>query len=216
MKLTPTQNVAIDLMILGYDKETKSVKVYTPKRIVNPDKDKPALPGILLRPYETINNAVNRTLKTKTPLIAETYTIQELPARTNPNRDVRGHVISIPSIILLDSYNDFDNNWSIFEPNLSLCFDHFDMVTSAYHILKNNWDTHPLPLRLLGNHTTLEEAKNLLSHFNPSYKKVLPSNLRKMSFVETFLEETDEYAKLDKKGRPPKLYKIKPIKDLNQ
>ena len=216
MKLTPTQNVAVDLVILGYDKETESVKVYTPKRTVSPDKDKPALPGILLKPYETISDAVNRTLSTKTPFINETYTIQELPARINPDRDIRGHVISIPSIVLLESYDNFDNNWSTFNPNLSLCFDHSDMVTSAYYILKNNWDTHPLPLRLLSDHTTLEETKNLLSHFDPSYKKVLPSNLRKMSFVETFLEETDKYAKLDKKGRPPKLYKIKPIKGLNQ
>lgn len=49
------------------------------------------------------------------------------------------------------------------------------MVNLAHHILANNWDKHPLPLLLAGDRITLEEARDILAHFQPYYEKVLPS-----------------------------------------
>ena len=101
MKLTPTQNLAVDLLIIAYDRVNRAVKLYTPKREVEPAKSQPALPGVLLQEGEHISSAVKRTLDEKTNIDNLSYTLQELPARTNPFRDGRGHVVSIPTLVLL-------------------------------------------------------------------------------------------------------------------
>lgn len=209
MELTQTQNLAVDLLLLAFDRENHTIKLYTPKREVEPAVGVRALPGVLVKYGEHLSSAVKRTLDEKTPLKTLTYHLQELPARTNPERDERGHVVSIPILVLLPDYQNFNDDWSTFTPNMNLAFDHAEMVNLAYKVLKNNWDKHPLPLLLAGEKTTLEEAKDILVHFQPYYSKVLPSNLRQMTFVDKFLQETDESEKNEQKGRPKKLYRVK-------
>lgn len=209
MELTQTQNLAVDLLLLAFDRENHTIKLYTPKREVEPAVGVRALPGVLVKYGEHLSSAVKRTLDEKTPLKTLTYHLQELPARTNPERDERGHVVSIPILVLLPDYQNFNDDWSTFTPNMDLAFDHAEMVNLAYKVLKNNWDKHPLPLLLAGEKTTLEEAKDILVHFQPYYSKVLPSNLRQMTFVDKFLQETDESEKNEQKGRPKKLYRVK-------
>lgn len=205
MQLTPTQNLAIDLLILAFDRSDNSVKIFTPTR---EDSNKKALPGVLLKTNESISEAVKRTIDTKTILSDLKYRLQELPAQTNPNRDPRGHVVSIPILIFLMEPFALSENWSNFEPDLELDFDHTRMVNIAFNILAQNWDKHPLPLLLTGNTTTLEETRDLLAHFQPYYTKTLPSNLRQMSFVQNFLKETNSFMATTKKGRPPRAYKV--------
>ena len=205
MQLNPTQNLAVDLLILTFDRSDNIVKIFTPTR---EDSKKKALPGVLLRPNESISDAVKRTIDTKTILSGLKYRLQELPAQTNPNRDPRGHVVSVPILIFLMEPFALSENWSIFEPDLELDFDHTRMVNIAFNILAQNWDKHPLPLLLTGNTTTLEETRDLLAHFQPYYTKTLPSNLRQMSFVQNFLKETNSIMATTKKGRPPRAYKV--------
>lgn len=205
MQLNPTQNLAVDLLILSFDRSNNGVKIFTPTR---EDYNKKALPGVLLKPNESISDAVQRTLETKTEFSKLNYRLQELPAQTDPNRDPRGHVISVPILVFLTEPTTLDTNWSNFEPNLELDFDHSEMVNKAFNILANNWDKHPLPLLLTGNSTTLEETRDLLAHFQPYYVKTLPSNLRQMAFVQQFLKETDSFMASNKKGRPPRCYKV--------
>jgi mutT/nudix family hydrolase len=205
MQLNPTQNLAVDLLILSFDRENNSVKIFTPTR---EDSNKKALPGVLLKTNESISEAVKRTIDTKTILSDLKYRLQELPAQTNPNRDPRGHVVSIPILIFLMEPFALSENWSNFEPDLELDFDHTRMVNIAFNILAQNWDKHPLPLLLTGNTTTLEETRDLLAHFQPYYTKTLPSNLRQMSFVQNFLKETNSFMETNKKGRPPRAYKV--------
>lgn len=205
MKLTPTQNLAVDLLILTFDRENNSVKIFTPTR---EDSNKKALPGVLLKTNESISEAVKRTIDTKTILSGLKYRLQELPAQTNPNRDPRGHVVSVPILVFLMEPLDIKDDWSNFEPDLELDFDHTEMVNIAFNILAQNWDRHPLPLLLAGENITLEETRDLLAHFQPYYAKTLPSNLRQMSFVQNFLKETDTFMETTKKGRPPRCYEI--------
>ena len=205
MQLNPTQNLAVDLLILAFDRENNTVKIFTPTR---EDSNKKALPGVLLKPNESISDAVQRTLETKTEFSNLNYRLQELPAQTNPSRDPRGHVVSVPILVLLMEPTIVDSNWSNFEPDLELDFDHTEMVNIAFSILANNWDKHPLPLLLADENITLEETRDLLAHFQPYYSKTLPSNLRQMAFVQTFLQETDSFMASNKKGRPPRCYKV--------
>lgn len=205
MQLNPTQNLAVDLLILAFDRENNSVKIFTPTR---EDSNKKALPGVLLKTNESISDAVQRTLETKTKFSNLKYQLQELPAQTNPTRDPRGHVVSVPILVLLMEPTNVDSNWSNFEPDLELDFDHTEMVNKAFKILANNWDKHPLPLLLTGNTTTLEETRDLLAHFQPYYVKTLPSNLRQMAFVQNFLKETNSFRASIKKGRPPRCYEV--------
>lgn len=205
MQLTPTQNLAIDLLILAFDRENNNVKIFTPTR---EDSNKKALPGVLLKPNESISDAVKRTIDTKTILSGLKYRLQELPAQTDPNRDPRGHVISVPILVFMMEPININKYWSNFEPDLELDFDHTRMVNIAFNILAQNWDKHPLPLLLLGKNTTLEETRDLLAHFQPYYVKTLPSNLRQMAFVQQFLKETESFMASNKKGRPPRCYKV--------
>lgn len=103
---------------------------------------------------------------------------------------------------------NLDTNWSNFEPDLELDFDHSEMVNKAFKILANNWNKHPLPLLLAGENITLEETRDLLAHLQPYYSKTLPSNLRQMDFVQNFLKETNSFMASNKKGRPPRCYKV--------
>lgn len=205
MQLNPTQNLAVDLLILSFDRENNSVKIFTPTR---EDSNKKALPGVLLKTNESISEAVKRTIDTKTILSDLKYRLQELPAQTNPNRDPRGHVISVPILVFMTEHVNTYENWSNFEPELELDFDHTSMVNIAFNILAQNWDKHPLPLLLAGENITLEETRDLLAHFQPYYAKTLPSNLRQMTFVQNFLKETNSFMATTKKGRPPRAYKV--------
>lgn len=205
MQLNPKQNLAVDLLILSFDREINSVKIFTPTR---EDSNKKALPGVLLKTNESISKAVKRTIDTKTILSDLKYRLQELPAQTNPNRDPRGHVISVPILVFMMEPINVNEDWSNFEPDLELDFDHTHMVNIAFNILAQNWDKHPLPLLLAGENITLEETRDLLAHFQPYYTKTLPSNLRQMSFVQNFLKETNSFMATTKKGRPPRAYKV--------
>ena len=205
MQLNPTQNLAVDLLILSFDRSDNSVKIFTPTR---EDSNKKALPGVILKTNEYISESVQRTLDTKTSLSQLKYRLQELPAQTDPNRDPRGHVVSVPILVFMMEPINVNEDWSNFEPDLELDFDHTEMVNTAFNILAQNWDRHPLPLLLVGENITLEETRDLLAHFQPYYKKTLPSNLRQMTFVQNFLKETNSFMATTKKGRPPRAYKV--------
>lgn len=205
MQLNPTQNLAVDLLILKFDRHDNKVKIFTP---VRENSKKKALPGVLLKHNESISDAVQRTLETKTDLSDLNYRLQELPAQTDPNRDPRGHVVSVPILVFLMEPILVEKDWSNFEPDLELDFDHTNMVNVAFNILAQNWDKHPLPLLLAGENITLEETRDLLAHFQPYYAKTLPSNLRQMAFVQNYLKESNSFMTSNKKGRPPRCYKV--------
>lgn len=210
--LTPTQNVAVDLIILGYDFELNSVRVYAPRRTNEYLNGKRALPGVLLRHGEFLSAGVQRALRTKTQLdIAESsYTLQELPAQADPGRDERGHVISIPIIVFtklrVEKLND--DHWLEFSPGLELAFDHTRMVNLGYEVISNNILHNPLPLLMLPELVTLVDVKNVIAHFDARFTHVLPSNFKTMFPTDKFLEETDLLLQTNQKGRHPRLYRL--------
>ena len=196
-QLNPTQNIAIDLIILGFDKENEVVKLYAPERDLDFLKGKRALPGVLLKHGENISDAVERTITTKTPLKLsklKSYHLQELPAQTNPDRDPRGHVVSIPILVITKLSSEDVNNdqW----------------LDLSYELLAKNIKENPLPLLMLEGLIPLEDARNVISHFDGSFKEMYLSNFKKVYPTEKFLKETNESPKVKQKGRQVKLYKV--------
>lgn len=220
-QLTPTQNITVDLIILGFDKAKEAVKLYAPKRELEFLKGQRALPGVLLKHGESIPDAVERTITTKTPLDLtklKSYTLQELPAQTNPDRDPRGHVVSIPILVITKLLSDdvSDDAWLDFRQGLNLAFDHSRMVDLSYELLAKNIKETPLPLLMLEGLIPLEDARNIISYFDVSFKEMYLSNFKKVYPTEKFLEETNETPKVKQKGRQVKLYKVneKSIKNI--
>ena len=62
----------------------------------------------------------------------------------------------------------------------------------------------------------LEDARNIISYFDVSFKEMYLSNFKKVYPTEKFLEETNETPKVKQKGRQVKLYKVneKSIKNI--
>lgn len=212
-QLNPIQNIAIDLIILGFDKENEVVKLYAPERDLDFLKGKRALPGVLLKHGESISDAVERAITTKTPLKLsklKSYHLQELPAQTNPDRDPRGHVVSIPILVITKLSSEDVNNdqWLDFNQGLELAFDHSRMVDLSYELLAKNIKENPLPLLMLEGLIPLEDARNVISHFDGSFKEMYLSNFKKVYPTEKFLKETNESPKVKQKGRQVKLYKV--------
>lgn len=209
-QLTPTQNVEIDLIITAFDKYDKVVKFYAPKN--TEAKEARALPGVLLESGESVANAVKRTIKTKTSLKLSTknYTIQELPAQTVPNRDPRGHVLAIPVLLLTKlTYEDLnDEEWVSFNQGIPLAYDHTRMIDLAFELIVKNLKENPIPLLMLDGLVTLEEVKNIIVHFDGSYKDMYLSNFKKVYPTSKFLEETDKIPEIRRKGRQFKLYLV--------
>ena len=121
-----------------------------------------------MKPNESISDAVQRTLETKTGIFRfKLSTYKNYQLKQTQLVTLVDMSISVPILVLLIEPTNVDTNWSNFEPDLELDFDHTKMVNKAFNILANNWDKHPLPLLLTGNSTTLEETRDLLAHFQP-------------------------------------------------
>ena len=182
-QLTPTQNVEIDLIITAFDKYDKVVKFYAPK--TTEAKEARALPGVLLESGESV-------------------------AQTTPNRDPRGHVLAIPVLLLTKlTYEDLnDEEWVSFNQGIPLAYDHTRMIDLAFELIVKNLKENPIPLLMLDGLVTLEEVKNIIVHFDGSYKDMYLSNFKKVYPTSKFLEETDKIPEIRRKGRQFKLYLV--------
>lgn len=212
-QLNPTQNLAIDLLILAFDEIHQTVRVYAPLRTNDFLQNERALPGVLLKPHESIQHSVSRAISTKTPIDVDnlsTFIIQELPAQTDPERDPRGHVVSVPILVFtsINLANEDMSDWLEFKPGLSLAFDHTQMINLAFDTIAKYLKQSPLPLLLANGPLTLDQAKHLIAHFDESFKTVSPSNFKRMFPVEHFLVETDYRPETLQKGRQPKYYRV--------
>jgi 8-oxo-dGTP diphosphatase len=108
-----------------------------------------ALPGGFVGIGETVESAAIREVKEETSL--DLRRIRFLDIYDDPNRDVRGHVISFvyqafPVDICEGSEavagDDAESvEWirvaDILEQGIELAFDHYDMISAAYHAMFN-------------------------------------------------------------------------------
>ena len=207
--LTPTQNIAVDLIIANY--YDKQVYLYAPKRTEQFNHGRPALPGVLLKVGESAPEAIRRIIETKTPFGLDQCQLehyQELPANTDPGRDPRGHVIAIPILIMAQVQAPDLTDWVPFLPDTPLAFDHTLMVNKAYSLIKQNVKNRPLPFLLLQNPSPLADAKQVIAWFEPHYDKFTVSNFKARFPIQDFLKESTTEKGHNPMGKPAKVYYI--------
>ena len=82
------------------------------------------------------------------------------------------------------------------------------MIDLAFELIVKNLKENPIPLLMLDGLVTLEEVKNIIVHFDGSYKDMYLSNFKKVYPTSKFLEETDKIPEIRRKGRQFKLYLV--------
>lgn len=127
--------VATDGVII----DQKRFSIVLIKRKKNPFKDYWALPGGFVEWGETVENACLREIREETSLDVEIVDL--IGVFSDPNRDPRGHVISIAFLCVplssalkaMDdaSYAAFINLNKILDGEIKLAFDHYDIVLAG-------------------------------------------------------------------------------------
>lgn len=186
MGLIPNMLVAVDLILFAVDQSDYTVKIYLQKRPEN--KNVFALPGVLLTPDETYEQAVNRIIKTKTNLLKMPSRLTQLPTRLEPGRDSRSRVISLPTIAFINTPSLLASDWfAINHLPKGFAFDHQQMIEDAKAYLTRNLLTSHLPLVMLGKQTTIPIIKQLYANFKPKFKDMTASNFKKVANLDKVL-----------------------------
>lgn len=201
MKLTPYHNIAVDLVIIAKHRDV--VKVYTPRSTKENGFE---LPGKLLAFGDKIEDAVESILSdpNKVSINYFDYEIRELitlPAQTDPDRDPRGHVVSIPTLVIITAEDDvFDESWQAFSKRLNLIYDHSEIVDKAFTLMQSDVNRQ---VRLLHDEFTSNALYEATEYFNPTdHVKKLTNTVSK---YKRHLEKLD--LSLVGKGRPKQLYR---------
>lgn len=192
------------------------------KRTEDPFKDSYSLLGgfIFTDQDETINDTVDRVLKTKIGLTNIYY--EQLESIGLKNRDPRGWSLSVSYVSLLpwDIAKEIkptnkisEIQWKTLEEieNIKLAFDHNEIIKTGMQRIKTKINYSTLPVYLLPEYFTLTELQNVYEAFLGIILD--KSGFRKKIKDIPFLEETDLKTK-NKNCRPAKLYKAKKGLDL--
>ena len=134
-----TPLLATDAVII----DPKTKKIVLIRRANEPFKDHYALPGGFVEIGETVENACIREAKEETSLDVEI--IDLVGVFSDPNRDPRGHVVSIAFLCIpkggeLKASSDAKKaEWiSISKINrIKLAFDHDKIISKALEVAKN-------------------------------------------------------------------------------
>jgi 8-oxo-dGTP diphosphatase len=170
-----------------------------------------AFPGGLIRSEENSLEAAKRVIREKLKLNPENIYLEELGSYSEVNRDIRGRVVSIAYIGLIEAPNISDLNLEICQPQdlkkiKSLAYDHNQILKDATLRLKNRFSNSTIANKLLSKYFTMTEFYNL-------YNLVLDKNIDKRNFAKKIiaLDIVKESGKLltGQKNRPAKLMEFK-------
>lgn len=156
-------SIAMDNVILAYDKSNDSLKILLVVRKNRPFKGSLALPGGFMRKNESLENTVIREVKEETGLKLTNNDFEQLCTLSNPNRDYRGHVLSTSYITYLPEIRDIHGS--------------SDVKNAQWVTLEINNDS--LMLFISGNEIikipiNLEESK-VYDNLNDYYSSLLTS-----------------------------------------
>jgi 8-oxo-dGTP diphosphatase len=204
--------VAVDGIVFGYSKED-GVSVLLIQRKYPPFKDSWALPGGFLLENESLEEAVKRELEEETGV--KVAYLEQLYTFGNPERDPRQRVISIAYFALVKSslYQQLkastdaeDAKWFSIKKIPALAFDHKLIIQTAIQRIQTKIRYQPIGFELLDKRFPFSDLEKL-------YISLLDRDIDRRNFAKKFLalnilDETNEVAKAEGKGRPSKIYQF--------
>lgn len=177
-----------------------------------PYKNKWALPGGLVQLGESPKDAAIRVLENKTNIVQGH--LEQLYTFGDVNRDVRGQIISIAYLLLIENAKQFsikttdfytDIKWVCIKDLPTMAFDHKDMIKLAHNRLKSKMIYSNIVYSLLPKKFTLSDLQQIYEIILD--KKIDKRNFRKRMVILDLLTSCKE----KKKGafRPARFYKFK-------
>lgn len=204
--------VAVDAIVFGYSKQ-EGVSILLIQRKYPPFKNAWAIPGGFILPDETLEDAVKRELREETGI--EVNYLEQLYTFGAPKRDPRQRVISIAYMALVKSSQfqqlkastDAENaQWFNFQELPPLAFDHREILEAAIDRIRTKIRYQPIGFELLDRKFPFADLEKL-------YIALLGRDIDRRNFSRKMLalgilDETNEYAKPEGKGRPSKMYQF--------
>jgi len=204
--------VAVDAIVFGYSRE-QGVSILLIQRKYPPFKNAWAIPGGFLLTDETLEDAVRRELREETGI--EVNYLEQLYTFGDPHRDPRKRVISIAYFALvkssqfqqLNASTDAENaQWFNFKELPELAFDHKEILHTAIERIRAKIRYQPIGFELLDRKFPFADLEKL-------YIALLDRDIDRRNFSKKMLalgilDETNEFAKSEGKGRPSKMYQF--------
>jgi 8-oxo-dGTP diphosphatase len=183
------------------------------KRPYDPFKGKWALPGGFIPDNMSADEAAKFQLEKKTGL--KNVYLEQLSLFSKPNRDPNGCIASMAYLSLVDNKKihalktDDATELKWFKlselKNLSIAFDHIDIIKKAQERMINKVRYTKVGFELAGKEFTI---KNIIKVFEVvTGKKLDQSNVRKKMLKLNLLISTEKLIK-DSPGRPSPVYKL--------
>ncbi|MCD0464610.1 NUDIX domain-containing protein [Flavobacterium sp. ENC] len=206
--------IAVDAIVFGYKNNNLYVLLIEQK--FGSAEKYWALPGGLVKPEESLSDAVIRELREETNVqlnfMEQLYTFGD-----DIKRDSRNRVISVAYYALVDASNleikaDTDAEkvqWFKIDEVPSLAFDHNLILKKAVERLKAKLTYEPIGFDLLPKEFLFSELENL--YCTILEKEIDRRNFRKKILSYGFIEETEIFSAV-KTGRPAKLFKFNKLK----
>lgn len=212
MPQSPSIQLAVDAIVFGYSK-ADGVSVLLVQRKYEPFKKFWALPGGFVQPQESLEEAVKRELQEETGI--KVNYLEQLYTFGQPNRDPRHRVVSVAYFALVKSswYQELkastdaeEARWFPFKELPRLAFDHKKIVQTAIERIRAKIRYQPIGFELLDKTFPFSDLERLYATLLD--REIDRRNFAKKMLALNILDETDEVAKPEGKGRPSKIYRF--------
>lgn len=209
---SPAIKVAVDAIVFGYSK-AEGVSVLLIQRKYPPFKDLWAIPGGFVAEEESLEEAVRRELEEETGI--KVAYLEQLYTFGKPKRDPRQRIISVAYFALVksSSYQEIkastdaeDAKWFSIKQLPKLAFDHKEIVSTAIERIRAKIRYQPIGFELLDKKFPFPDLEKLYAALLD--REIDRRNFAKKMLALDILDETDEVARAEGKGRPGKMYRF--------
>ncbi len=204
--------LATDAIVFGYEKN-EGVSVLLIRRKYEPFMNQWAIPGGFIKAEESLEEAVMRELEEETGI--KVNYLEQLYTFGDPKRDPRQRVISVAYFALVKSsmFQEIKAStdaeeaaWFNIHALPKLAFDHKQIIQSAIERIRSKMRYQPIGFELLDKKFPFADLEKL-------YMSVLDREIDRRNFAKKFLalgilDETEEFAKPEGKGRPSRMYQF--------
>ena len=201
--------VTVDAVVFGYSKQ-EGVSVLLIQRKYDPFKHSWALPGGFVLEEESLEDAVKRELKEETGATL-TY-LEQLYTFGTPDRDPRQRIISVAyfGLVKTSQYQHLKAStdaelaqWFSIKSLPTLAFDHQQIIDLAIERVKVKMKYQPIGFELLDEKFPFADLEHLYITFLD--RDIDRRNFHKKMMSLGILNETNEFARSEGKGRPSKM-----------